>query len=142
MEKNLEFVGFIIISCPLKPDSKAVMKELINSSHYVTMITGDAPLTACHVAKELYFICKKKTTLILSFNFKTDMLQWVSIDEKTVLNLVPENETQFFNTYELCMTGDSLNEVLDLNPKFFFALLPHVRVFARVAPKQKVLAFF
>lgn len=66
IEDGLEFVGFLIISCPLKPDSKAVAKELLASSHYLTMITGDAPLTACHVAKELHFIEGKKPTLILS----------------------------------------------------------------------------
>ena len=36
IEKNLEFVGFVVISCPLKPDSKAVMKEIINSLHHVS----------------------------------------------------------------------------------------------------------
>ena len=35
VEKNLEFFGFVVISCPLKPDSKAVMKEIISSLHHV-----------------------------------------------------------------------------------------------------------
>lgn len=155
LEKNLEFAGFLIISCPLKPDSKAVMKELVSSSHYVTMITGDAPLTACHVAKELHFISKKKQALILKMiknnndtqngekSGKVD-LQWISIDESLKLKLIADKQKDFFNTYDLCVTGDSLNALLDHWPKFFPILLPHVRVFARIAPKQKVcvLSFF
>ncbi len=35
IEKNLEFVGFVVISCPLKVDSKSVIKEILNSSHHV-----------------------------------------------------------------------------------------------------------
>lgn len=43
----------------------------------------------------------------------------------------------FFQTYNLCMTGDTLSLVLEQEPKFFSTLVPHIRVFARVAPKQK-----
>lgn len=112
------------------------------------MITGDAPLTACHVAKELHFIDKKKETLILKLNDNSinnngteidDLhMQWISIDESIKLKLIPENSKKFFHSYDLCVTGDSLNAVLDYRPKFFPVLLPHIRVFARIAPKQKV----
>lgn len=35
LESELHFGGFIAISCPLKPDSKSVVKELLNSTHMV-----------------------------------------------------------------------------------------------------------
>ena len=40
-ESDLEFCGFLIAECPLKPDTHKVIKELKHSSHEVKMITGD-----------------------------------------------------------------------------------------------------
>lgn len=40
-ECDLVFCGFIVAECPLKPDTKAVMQELQDSSHQIKMITGD-----------------------------------------------------------------------------------------------------
>uniref|UniRef100_A0A915EKP0 Cation-transporting ATPase 13A1 n=1 Tax=Ditylenchus dipsaci TaxID=166011 RepID=A0A915EKP0_9BILA len=57
------------------PDTKLLIKEIIDSSHKVTMITGDNPLTACHVANVLRFIRKNHTVLVLD-EPQTDTIDW------------------------------------------------------------------
>ena len=37
-EKDLIFDGFVVLSCPLKHDSMATIKEIKNASHYVQLL--------------------------------------------------------------------------------------------------------
>jgi magnesium-transporting ATPase (P-type) len=75
VESSLHFAGFIIISCPLKPDTKSVIREIMNASHHITMITGDNPLTACHVASQLKLI-DKRNSIVLSKNESNHNNEW------------------------------------------------------------------
>lgn len=59
-ESNLIFAGFLVLDCPLKPDSRKVIKELRSTGHDVVMITGDAVLTAAEVARQVGIIDKSK----------------------------------------------------------------------------------
>lgn len=110
-EHDLEFAGFVVISCPLKPDTKAMIKEIVEASHEVTMITGDNPLTACHVAKVLHFTKKTKPILILDEHEEGNGFkrQWKSVDGEIVIDeLAPEGKKEvkkFLNDYEFCLTG-------------------------------------
>lgn len=139
VEKDLDFVGFLVISCPLKPDSRAVIREIVESSHRVVMITGDSPLTACHVAKELGIAEKK--TLILSKETGEggdEDWKWISVEEDVKRGVTDSIKSdKFFSSFDLCLTGDGMNFLLDSNVKVFHQILPHITVFARVAPKQK-----
>ncbi|KAG6444003.1 hypothetical protein O3G_MSEX003141 [Manduca sexta] len=135
IESDLTFAGFVIISCPLKNDSKKAIAEIVNASHSVVMITGDNPLTACHVAKELKFT-QKEEILILSANEGT--WGWKSIDEEVDLPVQPfKTSKQLTSKFDLCITGEGLSFLNEYHQKFLLELMPHIKVFARFAPKQK-----
>jgi len=100
IESELKFQGFIIVSCPLKPDSKAVIQEIMHSSHKVVMITGDNPLTACHVARQLK-MHSKEAILILN----ADSLHWESIDGSKNLPFDSTEDKALVEQFDLCVTG-------------------------------------
>uniref|UniRef100_A0A8C5H6M1 Endoplasmic reticulum transmembrane helix translocase n=1 Tax=Gouania willdenowi TaxID=441366 RepID=A0A8C5H6M1_GOUWI len=131
LECNLHFAGFMVVSCPLKSDSKAVIREIQDASHHVVMITGDNPLTACHVARELHFIQKEHTLILQPREW-----QWESIDGTVCIPLPPPSVPSLVDQFDLCVTGEGLARI-SCDPHLVHALLPHIRVFARVSPKQK-----
>ena len=45
--------------------------------------------------------------------------------------------SQFLSSHDLCLTGEGLTHLLTEHPRITKRLLPHIRVFARVNPKQK-----
>ncbi|KAJ4442248.1 hypothetical protein ANN_12114 [Periplaneta americana] len=136
LECDLKFAGFVIISCPLKSDSRSVIKEILNASHLVVMITGDNPLTACHVAKELRFTQKPKTLILTEL--ANDSWAWESIDQSQRLPVLPQKGYKdLVSKYDLCVTGEGLTFLSEEHRQFLYQILPHISVFARVAPKQK-----
>lgn len=154
VESKLKFVGFVIISCPLKSDSKSVIKEILHSSHHITMITGDNPLTACHVANELKMI-HKKYALVLTNN-KNNLLelgewQWQSVIDETLNKHLkypleqkkyPKwNKNSLIGNKDiynyLCITGEGFDYLYKNEYDLLKRILPEIKVFARVSPKQK-----
>lgn len=65
VEAELEFAGFLVFHCPLKPDAISTLKALADSSHRCVMITGDNPLTAAHVAREVEIVDREVLILDL-----------------------------------------------------------------------------
>lgn len=52
-EEEVVFAGFIAFTCRVRKDTKMVLKRLKQGGMSIAMVTGDALLTAAHVAKEV-----------------------------------------------------------------------------------------
>ncbi|GMH87841.1 hypothetical protein TrVE_jg6816 [Triparma verrucosa] len=150
LESNLTFCGFIVLTCPLKTDTTPVISELTSSGHRCVMITGDAVLTAAEVARKVGIILvEAENTLELVKDGK----EWRAMSSSTPSHTFkhePDN-IQFLPSlvkkgYQLCVSGDALVSLLSSSGssllsapslKLLKAVVPHVTVFARHAPKQK-----
>jgi manganese-transporting P-type ATPase len=55
-ERDMTFAGFIAFTCRVRKDTAAVLSRLKEGGMSITMVTGDALLTAVHVAKEVGII--------------------------------------------------------------------------------------
>ncbi|XP_065647295.1 endoplasmic reticulum transmembrane helix translocase isoform X2 [Hydra vulgaris] len=142
VESNLIFDGFIVLSCPLKLDSKSTIAEIQNASHYTIMITGDNPLTACHVANSLKMNNKTLLVLLKETTFvdkhASEVWCWKTVDESERFSLDVLTKI-LIDKYSFCLTGEAI-QYMQLSPflrQKFREILIHCRVFARVSPKQK-----
>lgn len=140
VESQLHFAGLIVFHCPLKQDAIETIKMLNESSHRSIMITGDNPLTACHVAKEVAIL--EREVLILDepeshHKVLTENLVWRNADESIVIpfNSTEKLDDSILQKFDLCLTGHAL-EIMR-NHSQIVNLLKHCWVFARVSPKQK-----
>ncbi|PVF98731.1 putative calcium-transporting ATPase [Serendipita vermifera] len=140
VESNLIFAGFLIFHCPLKPDAVETLKMLADSSHRCVMITGDNPLTAVHVAKEVEIVDRDALILDLRENpaHEGDLV-WRSVDDKIVIPVDPSQpiNTKLFNEYDICVTGAALRQYEGVYPASYEILVQNTWVYARVSPSQK-----
>lgn len=67
------------------------------------MLTGDNPLTACHVAKELKITRRKR--LVLSHVTSSEEWEWQTVDGEHKASLETE-PAELGKNFDLCVTGD------------------------------------
>lgn len=138
-ESELEFAGFAAFQCLVRKDSGEILKMLKDSSHRVSMITGDATLTAVHVSKEVGIVTRP--ALILSEGSTEGELVWKRAEDDGMVDSYKSADIPVLERkYDLCVNGASLataGEVDDV----IWKNMHHIRVFARMTPelKEKVL---
>ena len=138
VEANLTFAGFLVLQCPLKEDAMNAVRMLNESSHRCVMITGDNPLTAVHVARQVEII--DRDVLILDAPEHDDSgerLVWRSVDDKVNIAVDPNRplDDNILQEKDLCVTGYALAKYK--GQAALPQLLRHAWVYARVSPKQK-----
>jgi len=138
VEADLTFAGFLILQTPLKDDAKKSVQMLNESSHRVVMITGDNPLTAVHVARQVEIVDRE--TLILDAPEHDDSgtaLAWRSIDDKISIPADPTKliDVEILKSNDLCITGYALSKFK--GQPGIRQILRYAWVYARVSPKQK-----
>ena len=135
VEADLTFAGFLVLQCPLKDDAISSVRMLNESSHRSVMITGDNPLTAVHVARQVEII--DRDVLILDQSEEDDDIIWKSVDEKIMIHVDPSKpiDPNILKDKDICVTGYALAKFKDQIG--FQQLLRYTWVYARVSPKQK-----
>ncbi|KAG8971138.1 hypothetical protein FRB90_010584, partial [Tulasnella sp. 427] len=138
VESRLTFAGFLVFHCPLKPDAVATLKMLADSSHRCIMITGDNPLTAVHVARDVEIVDRDALILDLreGATSETDLV-WRTVDETKIIPVDPSQpiDETLFDQYDICITGAALKQ-FEGKPSWQ-SLVQNTWVYARVSPSQK-----
>ncbi|KAL1529584.1 hypothetical protein AB1Y20_000527 [Prymnesium parvum] len=141
VEAGLSFVGFVAFACKTRSDSKAVVTALLDSAHAVTMLTGDAPLTALHVAREVG-ICApsadERAELLLACE-EGGAPRWVRAvggSDETVLPFDVAILHELAKEYDLMATDASIEAAAAVEPQLW-SKLDVFKVFARMSPQGK-----
>lgn len=150
-ESALSFVGFLVLRCPLKKDSKAACRLLLDSLHRVVMVTGDNALTALYTARQLDIIDTQAKTLVICIDEDEGEDKGSLSDDPCLRGSLSVRDDlgndqglsalQFLSdkdqSYNLCMMGGAVERLSKTNPELLNNLLPKTLVFARASPSQK-----
>jgi cation-transporting ATPase 13A1 len=136
VESELIFAGFLVLHCPLKEDAKEAVQMLNESSHRVVMITGDNPLTAVHVAREVEIV-DREVLILDAPEDNSGALIWRSVDDKINMpvDVTKPIPADILKNKDICVTGYALSQFQ--GQPGWKTLLRYGWVYARVSPKQK-----
>ncbi|KAM9989578.1 hypothetical protein ACTFIY_005636 [Dictyostelium cf. discoideum] len=159
VERDLMFLGFIIMENKIKPETAGALKVLKDANIRIIMVTGDNVLTAVSVSRECGLVTKEKT--IFSSQLVNDpvtgkptMVEWFDVtspEESIPFTLDPYTLTinnagggsNYDDEYSLAVTGDVWKYYYDQfkansQPTICFnQILRKGQVFARMTPDQK-----
>ncbi|GAB9474696.1 Ring finger protein nhl-1 [Globisporangium polare] len=140
-ESGLEFVSIMLFSNKVKPESKAVIKELYSAGLDVRMITGDSAHRALEVGRQIEMKLEK-TAAVVDVNEKTNDVQLSDVDAENAEHewhhFTGSNISRLLNTYDIALTGRALDVLrAECEPETLQHVLRQTLIFARIRPQQK-----
>ncbi|KAM7409529.1 hypothetical protein PAMA_001151 [Pampus argenteus] len=151
IEKNMEFLGLIIMQNKLKPETPGVLQDLYRANIRTVMVTGDNMLTAISVARDCGMIPPQDTVIIADalppHDGQAARITWRYADKPSKTSHLEEinisledecrNEPKTQELYHFAMNGKSFAIIEEHFPDLLQKLVLHGTVFARMAPDQK-----
>ncbi|XP_034951559.1 probable cation-transporting ATPase 13A3 [Chelonus insularis] len=150
VEKDLEFLGLVILENRLKEPTIRVIDELREANIHVLMITGDNIQTAVSVAKECKILSREETVIGVTvvpgdkkheqkiyFNIQGMPVKYSPEKGKlmTSLNMI-EKGMETIN-YRFALTGQTWQLLREFYPELIPKICVRGAVFARMTSEQK-----
>ena len=133
VERDLELCGLAAFECKTRADSRVVVTALTQSAHRVAMVTGDAPLTALHVARECAIVDRRPAWVLEAC---VDGAQWVN--KSTKVPFAVEDVPALAAQGPLVVTEKALKAAASADEEAVWrSLAQNVHVFARMSPQGK-----
>jgi predicted P-type ATPase len=85
-EKDLLFAGFLVITSPLKTDTRRTIRELQESNHRIVMATGDAALTAIAVSQQVGIVRQPSTMNASPLPYRRDAVYILEVKSNALTN--------------------------------------------------------
>lgn len=116
LERDLIFIGLAGMSDPVRPEVKAAIQTCRRAGIRPVMITGDHPLTAVHIARELGLTLDGQILTGRDLaNLSLEKLVRLVADVAVYARVTPEQKLQIVQAWQqrgeiVAMTGDGIND--------------------------------
>ena len=144
LEKDLEFLGLIVMENRLKPETCAVISRLKAANIRTIMCTGDNILTALSVARDCDMINEEDRVIIIEANpGEAPQFTYADILKQKVreIEFDPTSNTciQKANSehFHFAVSGKSFSVIKDEHKDLLHKLAVRGTVFGRMSPEQK-----
>uniref|UniRef100_A0AAQ6IK09 Cation-transporting P-type ATPase N-terminal domain-containing protein n=1 Tax=Anabas testudineus TaxID=64144 RepID=A0AAQ6IK09_ANATE len=141
VEKDMQFLGLLLMKNLAKPESAKVIKILRLAHLRSVMVTGDNILTAVNVAKICGMVGSDEKVIFVNATPPTarsmPTLRFSLEDTQSSVEVITEGLYQGSFGYHLAINGKSFAALCDYFPEHLPKVLMRATVFARMAPDQK-----